>query len=51
MPQVLSRIASFFRVDRNKRRDIKRQGGYVVISLAAIGLFGGIAAAAPGSRS
>jgi hypothetical protein len=46
MRQILSRIKSFIRIDR-KRRSFRRQGGYVVISLAAIGLFGGIAAAAP----
>jgi hypothetical protein len=46
MSQILSRIKSFLRIDRT-RRGFKRQGGYVVIALAAIGLFGGIAAAAP----
>jgi hypothetical protein len=46
MRQILSRIKSFIRIDR-KRRIVRKQGGYVVIALAAIGLFGGIAAAAP----
>jgi hypothetical protein len=46
MRQILKRIASFVRTD-DKKKELKRQGGYVIIALAAIGLFGGIAAAAP----
>ena len=46
MRTLLKRIASFVRLNE-KSKDFRRQGGYVVISLAAIGLFGGIAAAAP----
>jgi hypothetical protein len=46
MRQILKRIASFIRID-DRKKGVKRQGGYVVIMLAAIGLFGSIAAAAP----
>lgn len=52
MQKLLSRIATALKTARAKAFDrkgeqIRRQGGYVVISLAAIGLFGSAAAAAP----
>ncbi len=46
MNRLFKRIARTFRIDQKADR-VRRQGGYVVISLAAIGLFGGAAAATP----
>ncbi len=46
MKKFAKSIIRFFRLEK-KAEDVTRQGGYVVISLAAIGLFGGAAAAAP----
>lgn len=46
MEKLFKGIASFFRNGR-KAEKIRKQAGYVTISLAAIGLFGGIAAAVP----
>ncbi len=46
MKKLVQRIARFLRLDKSAT-DFRRQSGYVTISLAAIGLFGGAAAAAP----
>ncbi len=46
MQKIARRIARFFRVDMSAKR-VRRQAGYITLSLATIGLFGGAAAAVP----
>ena len=46
MKKLLKRVKDFFQVQQ-KAQKLRQQSGYVVISLAAIGLFGGTAAAVP----